>query len=172
MVSYDYLQLSKPKYDYVVIDEIQDLTVVQIELILASLKSKEQFLFSGDSNQIVHPNFFSWAKIKSLLYQKESEANDILCLLSTNYRNSKSVVGIANNVLKIKQQRFGSIDKESNYLVNALTENQGRIFFLTRKSEEIKKLNSLSMRSIKFAIIVDAEKCVKALETLALRVII
>jgi hypothetical protein len=122
LLSYEYLKLVESKYDYVVIDEIQDLTTVQIELILSSLKSRKyNFLFCGDSNQIVHPNFFSWAKIKSLLY-KDTVAldKDILFLLTTNYRNSKSVTDIANKVLKIKQQRFGSIDKESNYLVESV----------------------------------------------------
>ena len=122
LLSYEYLKLVEAKYDYVLIDEIQDLTTIQIELILSSLKSKKyNFLFCGDSNQIVHPNFFSWAKIKSLLY-KDTVAldKDVLFLLTTNYRNSSSVTDIANRVLKIKQQRFGSIDKESNYLVESV----------------------------------------------------
>jgi len=175
LLSHEYLKLVQAQYDYVVIDEIQDLTTVQIELILATLKDKNKkdisdtvakttstnnvavakgkhnFLFCGDSNQIVHPNFFSWAKIKSLLYKDTVPLDkDILFLLTTNYRNSKKVTNIANKVLKIKQRRFGSIDKESNYLVQAIDENEsnsGSITFIRKKERQLEKLNKASKKS-------------------------
>jgi hypothetical protein len=58
-----------PVYDFVVIDEVQDLTPVQLALVLALLKAPGQFILCGDSHQIVHPNFFSWAALKSLFWQ-------------------------------------------------------------------------------------------------------
>jgi superfamily I DNA/RNA helicase len=39
-------------YDYVVVDEVQDLTNVQLYLILKSLKKETQFILCGDSNQM------------------------------------------------------------------------------------------------------------------------
>ena len=35
-------------------------------------------------------------------------------------RNSREATRVANQLLKIKQRRFGSIDRESNYLVEAV----------------------------------------------------
>jgi len=155
ILSYEYLNLVESNYDYIVIDEVQDLTNIQIQLILKSLKTKTNFLLCGDSNQIVHPNFFSWSKIKTLFYEEQTtQGKDILFLLTTSYRNSQGIVDIANNTLKIKQQRFGSIDKESNYLVKSVAENKGRIFSFNKKGTEIAKLNKSSMRSTKYAIIV------------------
>lgn len=165
IIAYENLNLVEAKYDYLVIDEVQDLTNIQIKLLFLSLKYPSSFILSGDSNQIIHPNFFSWAKIKTLLYQEEAsnqsnstqvntnQAN-ILSVLSSNYRNSRSIVDIANKVLKIKQKQFGSIDKESNYLVESVGEKLGKILLLNQKSPAIQKLNQNSRRSTKYAIIV------------------
>jgi AAA domain len=61
LVTHDWRPRAQPTYDFVVIDEVQDLTAVQLALVLVCLKTPGQFLLCGDSNQIVHPNFFSWA---------------------------------------------------------------------------------------------------------------
>jgi predicted ribonuclease YlaK len=45
--------------DFIVIDEVQDLTNAQLGLVLATLNKPGHFVLCGDSNQIVHPNFFS-----------------------------------------------------------------------------------------------------------------
>jgi hypothetical protein len=68
MLSYQYLSLVTPRYDFVVVDEVQDLTTIQLQLILTSLREPHQFLLCGDANQIVHPNFFSWSTLKSFFY--------------------------------------------------------------------------------------------------------
>ena len=52
----------KPRYDYIVVDEVQDITNIQLKCILQSLKHKNHFILTGDSNQIVHPNFFRGEK--------------------------------------------------------------------------------------------------------------
>jgi len=59
----------EPVYDFVAVDEVQDLTNVQLSLVLRSLKAPGQFVIAGDANQIVHPNFFSWSKVKSLFWR-------------------------------------------------------------------------------------------------------
>jgi superfamily I DNA/RNA helicase len=159
IVAYNTLPSVVAKYDYLIIDEVQDLTNIQIKLLLSALKTPFNFILCGDSNQIIHPNFFSWAKIKTLFYQaQESNQNhanmlniqpsNIVTILANNYRNSRTIVDIANKVLKIKQKQFGSIDKESNYLVESVVESQGTIFLLNKKStgntKSKSKLSSLN----------------------------
>ena len=68
ILSHHYLPLVEPRYDFVVVDEVQDLTTIQLQLILTSLRKPHQFLLCGDANQIVHPNFFSWSTLKSFFY--------------------------------------------------------------------------------------------------------
>ena len=48
----------------------------------------------GDSNQIVHPNFFSWGKVKSLFWKDPALADrQELKVLSANFRNSQELPG-------------------------------------------------------------------------------
>ena len=86
---------------------------IQLHLILKSLRDPDSFILCGDSNQIVHPNFFSWSKIKSFFYRQEGKTpqKDLIRILNTNYRNSPQVTEVANRVLKIKGARFGFIDQ-------------------------------------------------------------
>ena len=74
ILSHEYLARVEPRYDFVVMDEVQDLTNIQLQLILKSLRDPAGFILCGDSNQIVHPNFFSWSKIKSFFYRQEGAA--------------------------------------------------------------------------------------------------
>jgi hypothetical protein len=160
IVSHQYLSRIKPHYDFVVIDEVQDLTNIQLYLILKALHQSHQFILCGDSNQIVHPNFFSWSKVKSLFYrQQDLEAGeDLIRILNTNYRNSPQVTEIANRILKIKNLRFGSIDKESHYLVESNGHNQGEVLFLQDTDHIRRELDSKTKASAQFAVIVMAEE--------------
>ena len=152
-MSFNYLELIKPKYDFIVVDEVQDITNIQLKLILSSLKNQYNFIISGDSNQIVHPNFFSWSKTKTMFFQTNMDFT-LLRVLNTNYRNSQRITEISNTLLKIKNVRFGSIDKESNYLINSISKNSGDIIFLKDDDSNKKELNSRTHRSTKFAVLV------------------
>ncbi|MCU7906148.1 MAG: UvrD-helicase domain-containing protein [Candidatus Thiodiazotropha sp. (ex Epidulcina cf. delphinae)] len=156
VLSHEYLARVEPRYDFIVMDEVQDLTNVQMQLILKSLRDPACFILCGDSNQIVHPNFFSWSKIKSFFYRQEGSAPqaDLIRILNTNYRNSPQVTEVANRVLKIKSARFGSIDKESNYLVASNAHNTGEVILLQDEEGIKAELDAKTRHSTRFAIIV------------------
>ncbi|WP_434527844.1 UvrD-helicase domain-containing protein [Vibrio sp. K4] len=156
IISQQYLQKVSPKYDFVVIDEVQDLTNTQLMLILKSLYCPTDFLLCGDANQIVHPNFFSWAKLKSLFFNEASyqEGQQALNILQANYRNSSLVTNVANRILKLKHARFGSIDRESNFLVDCVGEHTGKIQLLKDDNITKETLNASTARSTKFAVLV------------------
>jgi len=155
ILAYEYLNLVTPKYDFVAVDEVQDLTNVQLTLLLRSLKKPGQFLLSGDSNQIVHPNFFSWAKVKSLFHTNELvETGQATRILHTNYRNSVNVTELANRLLKVKQKRFGSIDRESNYLVTSASTEAGTVDLLADQDALVKTLNDRTKKSTRYAVLV------------------
>jgi hypothetical protein len=68
----------------------------------------------------VHPNFFSWASVRALFWRtaqvtEDSSAAGEISILLTNFRNTQAVTGLANRLLRIKQARFGSVDRESNW---------------------------------------------------------
>ena len=146
-----------PVYDSVVIDEVQDLTPVQLALVLALLKQPGQFILCGDSHQIVHPNFFSWSALKSLFWQGlagDAAQRQPLQLLQANYRNTQAVTTLANRLLKIKQARFGSVDRESNFLVRSTSAVAGEVRLLDARDKTVAQLDAATRQSARHAVIV------------------
>lgn len=161
ILAHGYLKHAQQTYDFIVVDEVQDITNIQLQLILTTLKRPDQFILCGDSNQIVHPNFFSWSNLKSMLYNAESlEIHEVTRILQSNFRNSTAVTDLANRLLRIKQKRFGSIDRESNYLMNSVSEKPGELTLIKDAEKAKRELNQKIRRSTKFAVLVmrDEEK--------------
>ncbi len=153
LLSHAYLEKVQPIYDYLIVDEVQDLTNIQLRLILKSLKNPVGFVLAGDANQIVHPNFFSWSALKSMFYQ-DGKGTDIIHILRTNYRNTSAVTNLANRLLEIKNLRFGSIDRESTYLIRTVSEAEGAVSFLEDKADVKEELNRKTRNSTQFAVLV------------------
>lgn len=87
-------------YDFLVIDEVQDITMVELRLALATLREKQSFLLCGDSNQIVHPNLFSWSRVKALFHGAAAAPSggsplERIHILSANDRNTRAVTALA-----------------------------------------------------------------------------
>jgi len=155
LVAQDWQALAAPRYDFVVIDEVQDITTVQLALVLRTLKKPGHFLLCGDSNQIVHPNFFSWSQVKSLFWKdpKLAERQE-LRVLTANFRNGLEATRVANQLLKIKHRRFGSIDRESNFLVQAVGGDAGQVALLPDKDVTKRELDQKIRQSTQFAVLV------------------
>lgn len=156
LLSHAWLQYLEPRYDFVVVDEVQDLTNIQLFLILKSLRQPTNFILCGDSNQIVHPNFFSWSNLRQLFYQYHplQTDTDLIRILQTNYRNSPQVTELANRILLLKNARFGSIDRESHYLVQSNGHVQGEVLFLRDRENIRRELDANTRHSTRFAVIV------------------
>ncbi|MDC0434317.1 hypothetical protein OAM69_01605 [bacterium] len=156
LLAHAYQKKSLPTYDFVVVDEVQDFTNVQLWLVLQCLRQAGDFLLCGDANQIVHPNFFSWSKLKSLFFENRGLAGsgETLAILHANYRNSPLVTAVANRILKLKHARFGSVDRESNHLVTSQGEQAGELVMLEDTESVRADLDARTGRSTRFAVIV------------------
>ena len=155
IISHEYRGLIENKYDIVLVDEIQDFTNSQLSLVLKCLTQPDKFFLCGDANQIVHPNFFSWSKLKSYFYKiEELQSREITAILTKNYRNTPEVIELANRVLKLKNYKFGSIDKESHFLITSTSNSHGVVSCIDLTSGLVKELNSKTSKSIKYAVLV------------------
>ena len=165
VLSFEYQELAKPVWDFVVVDEVQDLTNVQLHLVLSTLAEPTSFILCGDSNQIVHPNLFSWAGLKRHFYGRTFAAGDghpdqtvqttdVMRVLTTNYRSSREVTELANRILRLKTARFRSVDRESNYLVTSSSESAGVVTLLPDDPRLVGALDSRTRASTRFAVIV------------------
>ena len=159
LVAQDWLPLAAPRYDFIVIDEVQDLTPAQLLLVLRTLKVPNGFLLCGDSNQIVHPNFFAWSRVKTLFWRDEQlAARQQLRVLRANFRNGEHVTRVANTLLKIKHRRFGSVDRESNFLVDAVGGEAGCVSLLADKDNVKRALDEQTRQSTSVAVLVLREE--------------
>jgi len=155
LLVHEWLPLAAPRYDFAVIDEAQDLTAAQLTLVLKTLRNADRFVLCGDSNQIVHPNFFSWSQVKSLFWRDpELARRQELRVLAANFRNGVATTHLANDLLKIKQRRFGSIDRESNFLVEAVSEEPGTVTLLPDDDASKNDLNRNTRGSTQVAVLV------------------
>lgn len=160
VLSYEYQALAKPTWDFVVVDEVQDFTNVQLHLVLRTLAQPMQFILCGDSNQIVHPNFFSWAGLKRYFFERDRDDGDgeapqeVMRILTTNYRSSAQVTEVANRILRLKTARFRSVDKESSYLVTSNSKTDGAVVLLPESSKSTSELDAKTRASTQFAVIV------------------
>ena len=159
LVAQDWLALAALRYDFVVVDEVQDLTPAQLLLILRTLKVASGFLLCGDSNQIVHPNFFAWSRVKTLFWRDEQlAARQQLRVLRANFRNGEQVTQVANTLLKIKHRRFGSVDRESNFLVEAVGGEAGAVTLLADKDPVKRALDEQTRHCAGVAVLVLREE--------------
>jgi len=152
-VAQAYAREVTPRFDFLVVDEVQDLTAAELALALALLREPGQFLLAGDANQIVHPNFFSWSTVKTLLFKDERQRDaQRVEMLDANFRNPRTVTALANDLLRIKHARFGSIDRESNALVRAVADEEGSV--VTVALAALADLDARTRRSTEVAVIV------------------
>ncbi|HEX7323947.1 MAG TPA: ankyrin repeat domain-containing protein, partial [Rhodanobacteraceae bacterium] len=128
---------------------------VQLALVLRTLRKPGQFLLCGDSNQIVHPNFFAWSAVKSLFWRDPSLAQQqSLSVLTVNYRNARTVTQLANALLKVKHARFGSVDRESNHLVDAVRAQEGEVRLLPDTETARHEIDARTRGSTRCAVLV------------------
>ena len=88
------LNLPMAKYDYVLVDEGQDLNAAQVEMVLRIRKSNGCVIVIGDRNQAIYG--FRGAGINAM--DVLSETLDAVNLpLSISYRNPRSIVKLVND---------------------------------------------------------------------------
>lgn len=89
------------RYDYVLVDECQDLSFLQYEFI-QSVAPGAYYWFIGDPDQSIYSFRGSEASMMNLLRNR----CDGFHVLSNNYRCAQSIVAHANNVIGFNDDRF------------------------------------------------------------------
>ena len=159
LIAGQWLTRASPRYDFIAVDEVQDLTPVQLQLVLKTLSTPGAFIVAGDAHQVVHPNFFSWAKVKTLFWQGLGLAGDRdVAVLAVSYRNAPEVTKTANALLALKNARFGSIDRESTTLLEPVKGEPGEVRGLTTSNKAVIELDAKTRRSTEVAVIVLREE--------------
>lgn len=158
LIAHAWVGKATPRYDFLAIDEVQDLTPAQLGLALRTLTKPGAFVLSGDANQVVHPNFFSWATVKSMFWRglgtPTAGSSHEASVLKVSYRNAPEVTRTANAVLVLKHLKFGSIDRESNSLLEPVPGEPGEVRGVSLGSPQVRALDEKTRRSTEVAVVV------------------
>ncbi len=164
LVAHALLDAPREPWDFVLVDEVQDFTNVELALVLRGLRDPRQFVLTGDANQIVHPNFFSWSNLRSMFFRgggggaaADSDATTLAApvhVLPANYRNASEIVAVANRLLMLKRARFGSVDRESDLLSEPRADEPGSVRAYPATDATARALNDATQRSTKACVIV------------------
>ena len=127
-----------PKFDIIVIDEVQDMTILFYSAILKftnDLQKNVQYLLLGDKNQTVYD--FKGADNRFLTLAIDLYPNSVVLPLSHSFRVTVSIANFVNFVL-LGKYRIKTLKKGSN--VNYLICNTFKIYnFLIIKIKEFFK---------------------------------
>jgi len=114
------------KYSLVILDEVQDFTQIN----LAMFKAITYRMFAvGDALQMINPAYFSFAYLKRLMFDRDYVN---VSELRNNYRNSKKIEKIIDNLSELNIEQFGthnfvikgqSVDED--YLAKTIYLNDG-----------------------------------------------
>jgi tetratricopeptide (TPR) repeat protein len=92
-------------YKWVIVDEIQDLSEVQIYMISQLVEDGGHIIWAGDINQTINTTFFNYGRIKNLYYTNGKKIKDFT--LKKNYRTSKENIKFINEVIDSRVKLIG-----------------------------------------------------------------
>ena len=105
------LQAIRNMYQYILIDEFQDINSVQFEIIKLLSSPKENLFVVGDDDQSIYS--FRGAKPNFILEFDKIYKNTIRIILNLNYRSQENIIStanklISNNDLRIKKSMLST----------------------------------------------------------------
>ncbi|MBT4135244.1 UvrD-helicase domain-containing protein [archaeon] len=160
-----------PEYDYILVDEYQDVNSSQINLI-ELLKTKNLFAV-GDPRQSI----FGWrgSDISYILNFQEKYPNSEIISLNKNYRSNSHIVNLMNSSIKsmqlpdltssfnnqkqIQLLDFNSEGEEYNFVINKILSSpikRKEMFVLARTNRQLNELaNLMKQKQIKYILKTD-----------------
>ena len=127
-------------FEFILVDEAQDLNFAQYEFIKALCGDKiKKVMMVGDSNQAIHGYAGASSKFMTETFIKDFSVNEEQAKkIQFNYRSSDAVIRLANELANIQQNKienyfvghteflaFEDEDAESNWIINKLHEIVG-----------------------------------------------
>lgn len=95
------------KFDFVLVDEVQDLTETEIYFLFNLAENPQNIIFAGDIHQMVSFSSFSFERLKNLYYKNRTPY--FLSVLAKNYRSSREIVKLANYLTDLRKTYIGNL---------------------------------------------------------------
>jgi hypothetical protein len=165
--SFESLKRPAKKFDYIIVDEVQDLTEVQINYITNRLNNYPNLFLFGHVAQTINPNFFEATRLQGLIdFKCNDEKSPSIENLIGTFRSGESLVMYLNHILKIKQKYIGRLkveDEEEELSLNKNLESNWACYIDDEKLF-LEVYDKCIEESSDCAIIVDSEENKKDLE--------
>ncbi|MBQ2275119.1 MAG: ATP-dependent helicase [Lachnospiraceae bacterium] len=141
----DILAMWQNYYQYILIDEFQDINKLQYEIVKLLAKPRNNLFIVGDDDQSIYR--FRGAKPEIMLGFPKDYENTKTVLLDVNYRSSKDIVDGALRVISNNKNRFEKVIKSNRALeqpivVKSFSDTNEEYKYLI---EEIQKNNRSGM---------------------------
>ncbi|WP_051541920.1 ATP-dependent helicase [Clostridium lundense] len=136
-------------YDYIEVDECQDTSKIQQEIIKLIVKPKFNLCIVGDDDQSI----YSWRGAFSqglLNFKREYHKDGKIFFMQQNFRSSKQIVSTANEFIKMNKKRYNKelfTENENGNEINFINvENEyAQIDFLVKKLKEDENLKETAI---------------------------
>lgn len=130
----------KSKYQYILVDEFQDVNNLQVELIKLLLTNQTQLFCVGDDWQSIYG--FRGSNVSYILEFENHFPNAKVVKLNLNYRSSQNIVGASNEVIKhnkfkIEKEIHASKMSEHKIVVYAGSSEDENIQFCINKIRDL-----------------------------------
>lgn len=123
----DVRQRYQDKFQYVLVDEFQDVNNLQVELLKLIIKAESQLFCVGDDWQSIYG--FRGSNVEYIINFEKYFSNAQVIKLNQNYRSEKNIVEASNKVIKHNKHK---IDKD----IEAVKDTQQKIVIQKGNNKE------------------------------------
>lgn len=127
----DILSAWQEKYQYILIDEFQDVNQIQYDIIRMLAGWRQNLFVVGDDDQSVYR--FRGARPEIMLHMPKDYPNAKMIFLSCNYRCPKDVVQMASKMISYNKERFAKEIVAFSSKVDSIT---AELFLTQQKANE------------------------------------
>ncbi len=114
-------QGKKEPYQMIVCDEVQDLTELQLHLLMQLISPNGHLFFAGDLHQMISPSGFRWEDLHTQFYNSNRKVTRRK--LHFNFRSVGSLVRLANQLLILRARLLKTNINDSNQFCSNLDES-------------------------------------------------
>ncbi len=143
------LEDNKTKYQAIFIDEVQDLTELQIAIMLNLLEGMKKFEVAGDTSQSVYPSAFRWEDLRLQIHKKlEPKKFPEHYRMDINYRSTPYLVESANLILDEHKDVMGEKRTTIRQRTDRLEKGTHPSIVRLSEKELIKNLKELKLPNV------------------------
>jgi superfamily I DNA/RNA helicase len=151
------------KFDKVLVDEVQDLTEIQISALIHLCESSEGLFLAGDVSQVINPTFFHQGRLGFIFKTHFGYPHLETLTLNENYRNSENIVKVLDELLRIRRSTIGKYAYDIEEVSTAIERKDGLPILLNVDQVEIIKILDSWLGVPNVAIVVSSQAVKKDL---------